>query len=312
MLLSEYYKESKYSHNGQNYEILEEGKNQRSYFKVKCVVCEEISTVTAASILSGRKPCLCSKKAATTPARKLKKILDAIEGKPLTLMSMEVSGAFDPLSVKCNLCGKVWESNYNALAYNRISCCADCGHAEKLTEEVVLNRVLERLDDSVQLVSFRYAKLGYSKDSRTFLSCKKCEYKWDTSVASVLKGCGCPRCAKYGFQKDIAATLYILSIVSDGVLIGYKYGITSDLRRRIIQHNKLCRPVGVEFSLYQSWEYEVGQDALNHERVLKDNFTMSFTKESLPSGFTETILTDELEELLEIQNKQYEDYKLWH
>lgn len=310
MLLSEYYKDSKYSHNGQNYEVLEEGKNQRSYFKVKCVVCEEVSTVTAASLLSGRKPCLCSKKAATTPDRKLKKILDAIESKPLTLMDTEVGGAFDPLLVKCNNCDKVWESSYNALALKKVG-CSYCGNAEKLPKDVVIDRVLGKLGEHTELVSFEYAESGYSKDSRVSLNCRVCAYKWDTSVASTLKGCGCPRCAKYGFQKDKPAVLYILSIMSDGVLVGYKYGITGDLRRRIVQHNKLCRPVGIKFSLYRRWEYDAGQDAFNHERVLKDNFPMSFTKESLPSGFTETILADELEKLLQIQNKQYEDYKLW-
>lgn len=44
MLLSEYFKESKYASNGENYEVLEAGKNQRSPFTVKCLVCNEVRT----------------------------------------------------------------------------------------------------------------------------------------------------------------------------------------------------------------------------------------------------------------------------
>lgn len=306
MLLSEYYRDSKYSENGKNFEVLVFGKNQRSKFTVRCIVCNDINTVTAASVLSGRKPCFCSVKSHNSPTKMFDRLLEVLKTKPIKLLQEGFTGAKSPLKVECLVCGKVWNSSYNSIVLKDCG-CPMCGRAEKFSEEFALDQIQQKIvGTSMKLLKFEYLDTGYTGNCKTKLQCTACTMLWETSYSSILNGSGCPSCAKFGFQKDKPAVLYVLRVISEGgILLGYKYGITCDLHRRILQHNKVCKPLGITFETSFVWNYKSGFYANSHESTLKKTFEPYFKKYELPSGFSETINLYQLGELLDIQNRQY-------
>lgn len=311
MLLSEYYSESKYSENGKNYEVIVAGKNQRDYFEVVCTVCGEHARVVAASILSGRKPCLCSRKAFKTSDSKLKRVLAKIKDKNLNILQDFIGKAKDPLKVECLICGKIWNSTYNSLGIKG-SGCPSCNNSEKHPRDVVISQINNMINPEMyRLVSLDYTDKGPKSDMRVEVFCKTCDQSWNTSVASILQGRNCPKCGKYGFQKDRSAVLYLLRIISEEqTLIGYKFGITCDLDRRVTQLNNSARDLGIHMEASYLWKYGEGDNAFEHEKQLKRKFNSKFQKFELPSGFSESIDLYELGEFIDYQTKQYQEL-LW-
>lgn len=308
MLLSEYYKDSVYAENGTNYEILEFGKNQRSKFTVRCVICNEISTVMASSILSGRRPCLCSAKSGNTPERKLQKLLPVLKLKNMELISSSIGRAKDPLEVQCLVCENRLTTTYNSLVLQKHG-CKYCSNNVSPTDEQLLCRIsLKGVESNFTVKEISKSRGPRLKDVDVSLVCNKCSHNWTTSVDCVRQGRSCPHCAYSGFNTALPAKLYILRVVSeDNILQGYKYGITCDISRRLYEHKRDCRPLTINFELAYSWNYVSGLDAQLHERLIRKKFGSYFTQGELPSGFTETISIADLGELVDFQINQYKD-----
>lgn len=308
MLLSEHYKESKYSENGVNYEVLEFGKNQRSKFTVRCVVCNEVSTVMAYSILSGRKPCLCSTKSGNTPERKMQKLLPVLKERGMELISTTIGKAKDALAVKCLVCSNKLVTTYNSLVLQKHG-CKYCSNNLRPTDEQLLERIKSKGIESDFSVKEISSSSGQRlKDMEVSLACNKCNHNWTTSIDCVRQGRSCPRCAYSGFNTALPAKLYILRVVSeDNILQGYKYGITCDIERRLYEHRRDCRPLIINFELAFSWDYTSGLDAQLHERLIRKKFGSYFSQWELPSGFTETISIMDLGQLVDFQTNQYKD-----
>lgn len=308
MLLSELYKDSIYSENGSNYEILEYGKNQRSKFTVKCIICGEVSTTMASAILSGRKPCLCSNRSSNSPERKMHRLVPILELKNMTLISESVGRAKDPLNVYCNECDNFLTTTYNSLVLKKVG-CKYCANNIRPTEQ----EFFKFISDIGKSSNFSVKEIYYQEDKilrdiELSLVCNICSNSWVTKKASVCKGSSCPHCAYSGFNTALPAKLYILRVSSeDGILQGYKYGISCDIDRRLYEHKRDCRPLDINFELAYSWNYLSGLDAQLHERAIKKKFGSYFSQWELPSGFTETISIRDLGELVNFQTKQYKD-----
>lgn len=308
MLLSDYYKESVHSENGVNYEVLEVGKNQRAKFTVRCIVCQTVSTVMASSVLSGRKPCLCSTRPGKTIERKLLRLLPILESRKMDLVSTSIGKAKDPLKVYCNVCDSFSVTTYNSLVLKRVG-CKYCANNVRPTEQEFL-KIIEEIGETS---NFKVKDIFYDpkkvlRDIELYLICNKCDNSWVTKKASVCKGSSCPHCAYSGFNTALPAKLYILRVSSeDGILQGYKYGISCDVDRRLYEHRRDCRPLDINFELAYSWDYLSGLDAQLHERMIRKKFGSYFSQWELPSGFTETISVMDLGELVDFQTKQYKD-----
>lgn len=308
MLLSEHYKESKYSDNGVQYEILVFGKNQRDRFTVKCLICNEVASVSAASILSGRKPCFCSVKSGNTPDRKMQKLVPILKARNMKLISEVVGKAKDPLKVYCNTCDNFIVTTYNNLVLNKTG-CKYCANNTRPTEQEFLKfiqNIGKTSNFSVKEIFYEVDKV--LRDTDISLVCNSCESNWITKKDSIRNGSSCPHCAYSGFNTALPANLYILRVSSeDGILQGYKYGISCDIDRRLYEHKRDCRPLDINFELVYSWKYSSGLDAQIHERHIKKKFGSYFSQCELPSGFTETISIMDLGELVDFQTKQYKD-----
>ena len=307
MTLSELFPNSTVKHFGENYEVLQapEKYSQATLFELRCLVCFYVFKNTAKNMLRNRKSCLCSKKANCSPDCKLKVIEDKIKGKNLTLLAADLSLSSGYLELRCNICEYVTRSRYNSFIYQDGGCAA-CNKARHLTEsELHLELTNHLLGQPYRLENFEYSS-GNKERLRVVCYCEGCDDSWETTVQSIRNGCRCTKCAGYGFNTKNPAILYLARVVSeDNILIGYKYGITGDLVRRLYEHGKYNELLGVKFELSCKWEYEDGQRAREHERQIKAMLPAYFLKHELPKGYTETFPIQDLGKFLEIQSKQY-------
>jgi hypothetical protein len=115
-------------------------------------------------------------------------------------------------------------------------------------------------------------------------------HRWITTPANVLNGTGCPSCATHGFDISKPAHSYILRF--DDFI---KYGITNNLKTRLAQHRRAGN-----FTLIESRQYDTGREALDWELNIKRTHGGNYaSRDQLPSGFTETLHTDKLNELVQ-------------
>lgn len=115
-------------------------------------------------------------------------------------------------------------------------------------------------------------------------------------------GNGCPKCAKNGFRPNLPASLYLSSLSIDGIIKGYKLGITNNsVEARMRQHSKHSI---FDHAIVEDYKFEIGKDALDLENKLKLGLYCNyFTKDQIPDGFTETIPPDQLEKFYSILTK---------
>lgn len=104
-----------------------------------------------------------------------------------------------------------------------------------------------------------------------------------------LLGCGCPKCAKHGFNIAKPAYLYYLKITTEDNRILYKIGITN---RTVNERFNLTDLSKIE--IIKQKLYENGQDALDWETKLKRKYKQYqyIGPDILKSGNTELFTKD--------------------
>lgn len=309
MLLSEAFPCAKNKHHGDRYEIIGEVIAQRFKVKLKCLICSEIVDGLPSAIFTGRLACNCRKKnGGSTSVKKLERILPLIKSKNITLFTDIIPSAKAPLPAICNICEYTWETSYNSLFYKKHG-CPKCSNSIRPTQVEFENQVSKLCDKlSLTFISSDFSEDLKLKYAKVTLECKVCALVWKTSKASLSGGSSCPNCASSGFNSGAPAYLYILRVCSsENILLGYKYGITSDIQRRISQHVKYSVSADLHFELAWSWYYKKGSDAMAHEKLIKKTFSSYFLKEELPSGYTESIPIQSLPDLLDMQILQYKE-----
>lgn len=124
------------------------------------------------------------------------------------------------------------------------------------------------------------------------VSCPACKETFESSSSQLQKGklgCACKR----ALQK----TSYVLS-VSDGYFSCLKFGITSDIQRRL---NEIRNSTSLDVELISVWKYEDAQSCLKAERECKNSLTCCvIPKSDLGSGYSETTHLYNLENILSI------------
>ncbi len=113
-----------------------------------------------------------------------------------------------------------------------------------------------------------------------------CGAVWETSLANVAGGTGCPSCAKFGYKPTLPADFYIYKIDRGGAkYIGF--GITNDFDTRGPKHDLEFKRAGANAELVARYPMQ-GLVAQNYERLVKENFPIvdigipGFVTEALP------------------------------
>lgn len=112
-------------------------------------------------------------------------------------------------------------------------------------------------------------------------------------------GHGCSSCSGRGFSLDGFGTFYVQELSVDDKIIGYKYGISKNVQKRIKvqEYKSLCKHKLI-FSFYST-----SIDIFKMEQYIKNNLKNfeTLSKDILPDGYTESI--DGYENIILIENK---------
>jgi hypothetical protein len=95
--------------------------------------------------------------------------------------------------------------------------------------------------------------------------CNGCKYEWSPVPSTLFQGCGCPKCAEYGFQFNKPAITYYLRIATPDRPL-YKIGITN---RTVAK--RFPRDMH-RITILKIWNFDIGTDAYEYEQqVLREN-----------------------------------------
>lgn len=136
--------------------------------------------------------------------------------------------------------------------------------------------------------SERLSKNGFREYWK--VDCPECGVTYTSlykSLSSGARGCECSNFR----QKQ----LYLLKIEEGGNLIAIKFGIANNYKTRL---QNIQSKTKLSVILYGVWEFSDIESCKVSETHIKHNFNNTvLTKEQLPSGFTETVVPEDLESL---------------
>lgn len=139
---------------------------------------------------------------------------------------------------------------------------------------------------------YDYSKVVYTRAKNKITIICPVHGEFEQTPDSHLYGRGCPKCAKYGFDPSKPAYLYYLKITTDDNQILYKIGITN---RTVNERFQIADLQKIE--IIKQKLYEVGQDALDWENKLKQQFNNyryvgpNILKDGNTELFTEDIIS---------------------
>ena len=185
---------------------------------------------------TGRKCPHCSKSRRWTDIERVEQInsLDSLE---FVTWVGEYAGARTKAMVRCKIDGFTWEARPDNLASRRTG-CPQCG-------KVRIRNADERVEqiNSVGSLSFiRWEGCFINNLSRAVVECHLDGFQWSASVSNLLRGHGCPKCARPGFDPSKIGTLYALRSECGSYI---KIGISNQPGKR---HSQLKRHTPFGFS----------------------------------------------------------------
>lgn len=157
---------------------------------VKCKICNNEWYPTPHSLLGGSGCPVCGRREANKKLtmsheeflNKIKKINSKIE------ITGEYTGVHNKIKIKCLKCGKEWETVPNSILHGHG--CPNCyGNRKKTPEE--FTKEMSRINNNILVI-------GEYKNNRTkvLVKCNKCGNEWYASPKTLIRGSGCPICAR--------------------------------------------------------------------------------------------------------------------
>jgi hypothetical protein len=139
--------------------------------------------------------------------------------------------------------------------------CPKCdGKFGKDTEEFI------RKSREIHAGRYDYSKSKYLTTHTPVTIICSLHGEFDKTPAKHLRGSGCPSCATTGFNKNKHAYIYVVAMQD---FCGF--GITCDIKRRLIAHRKNALKLGFNLELVRVWEAS-GNTAWRVESFIKTNF----------------------------------------
>lgn len=209
--------------------------------------CGHTWTPSAQSIVYGRGCPKCSGRLLPSPDEYIRRINNESA-------HTFVSWAGDDRGSRCRvfvMCSK--GHVFEAAIYN-ILCgsihCAECSGRKRRSSEYREKQISKI--DGISFVSWDGVYSGLKSRATVLHSCGM---KWTSTVGDLIRGRGCPSCAKYGFDPSKQAFMYALSSSCGSYM---KVGIANNIKRRITE---LKRETPFDFHVSAYVVFDVGSDA---------------------------------------------------
>lgn len=218
----------------------------------------------------------------------------------LTVVGFQPNIGWAPrlFNVHCNVCAKdpelFGDGMFMSLKYSLIAGSLPCGcsRSVKWTEDQYRVKVSRKCTEK------GYEFLGFNGNykgsyTRLNLRCKVHDIKWNlATIATLLEGCGCPKCANTGYQQNREIS-YVYAVKAGDVFAGY--GITYDPVKRLKSHERNLKRVGINSIETVSFK-TTGEYALKIENEIKANFKQN--RQSIKGFKTEATYVENYESLV--------------
>lgn len=234
--------------------IIEAGKNaSRSKSKFECLVCGYTWYCLAMDIFSGHGCHKCAGIARVTEEECHKRL----KGRSIKLVYYAGSTA-GKSHFECTKCLHTWETSFRSIDSGQG--CAKCSGCLQLTVDECQKRLTNR---NLEVLTY-----GGSVGSKSVFKCHKCDKDWTTTFEIVNGGCGCPNCAKTGFNPSKPAWLYVLLLDTPKGSC-YGFGITNVLKGRMKRHKNTLGAM-LDYK-YPPRYFDSGVEAQKIEQVWKQS-----------------------------------------
>lgn len=221
--------------------------------KFSCTICGNEWETFVDSVLRNNSNCkICSKTLLTT-----EEINNRILPRNFKLLG-EYTTYKEKQNFCCLTCGFIWKTHVNIINSKRA--CKVCSGFIYSTESV--NKILKR--KNMTLVGDYFG----INDKHRFRHLE-CGHEWESSAYfSLHSDSSCPKCAKYGFNKENSAFLYYIKINRKNKNPVFKIGITN---REVTKRFSKKELNSIEI-LKQKF-FEIGNDAFITEQKIINEFS---------------------------------------
>lgn len=114
-----------------------------------------------------------------------------------------IVNAHSKVPLTCLLCEYAWSPIINSLI-NQVTGCPQCAGKVKWTLERLRDRLVNRLDINLEQVT---EEMINGQESHIPIICIICQHHWSTSISSLARGTGCPKCRRSKGIQAITAYL---------------------------------------------------------------------------------------------------------
>lgn len=309
MLLQEIFPKSKtnFPEIVRKYSVVEfnPGLRMRDRVPMRCSDCDHVFIQRANNIFSqGIISCKCGKF-----YRKTEEELLSSSKVVCTELGLEFKGITyaapltkSEIQFRCNVCDKDSTARYELLAHLGIG-CTYCTKKYRPSREEYQSKLNYLFDGAFTLSK----ELPQKVTSKTVIDiqCLGCNNISSKSIAAVIYNkVSCTCITTYGYDNSKPGYMYLISLCrGDGQETFYKVGITCDTSRRF---RELSNTNNLEVTPICIWDYPANGPILEHELLLKNNFSLGRSSEKpFEYGYTESVLKESLPMIMTIQTLQY-------
>ena len=178
--------------------------------------------------------------------------------------------------------------------------CFNCAVEERAKLKQVTFEDFVHRSNSVHGNKYAYQKASYAGISQhTIITCPAHGDFKQIAANHCWRKCGCPKCAEYGFNPALPATLYVLVTPR---FIGY--GVSKTPVQRIRRHAGLLTQHGISILATHTYDFASGADALDLENAVKRK-TKAHAIVDIAGFKTEALKTKFLPKLLKCAEKYH-------
>lgn len=294
--LKDYFPGRVKGHFGEDYLVVKADELNRASLKweLSCNVCNKTFLAAPIDTFRGNISCACGYRYYKTPELKAERLLEILSPREITFdLSVPIKHSHQKIKLDCGVCGFKWETVWTTLV-NRQSGCAKCAGKYSYSDEEYIQKI-NLSGGAYKYISKDFDHKIYNKDCVN-VQCLKCDLVWSKTVSDAVVGKhGCPACQVNGYNPSQNGYLYILSVKQNSNLLAYKFGISNYPEKRL---KGIVRKSGLEIKMIALFRFENGSVAQSLESNIKKSFGNYLSKQVMPDGYTETISTAELNQLV--------------